>query len=391
MNDWQMIDIQPLDVVGVRDGRPFDVGDTVHARSLFPPPPWTILGALRTLLIEQAGVDPALYGNRADPSDKRRACIEKVQDVAGTPDGVPPLMLGPVMLGYPGAAGGADVVTGDSPSTRSPLLFPQPLDLEVFAGLRGREVKRLRAAPLPDGYAASLTPGLLMPALPDGARPDGDVPPWFLTPRSMDAYLAGRVPSWAVSGEQRPVFINDARIGVALDHKVVREGYFYVRHTVALAPGSCLRVPVCGLTDQAKRALSELRGVMRLGGDGHAARVSVGKDGALPRLGEPTGRRAAIYFASPTLPDDVTDERLSRLVGVPVRTVARMTRRAVPLGGWKMGIGPRVMKRLLPAGTVLHVEADGADWKRLHGMSLAADDEDRAAGLGFALVGRLED
>jgi hypothetical protein len=391
MNDWQMIDIQPLDVVGVRDGRPFDVGGTVHARSVFPPPPWTILGALRTLLIEQAGVDPALYGNRADESAQRRACIEKAREVAGTPDGLPPWMIGPVLLGCPGAAAGVDVTVGDSASTRAALMFPQPLDLEVFAEAAGRRVKRLRAAPLPDGYAASLQPGLLMPVVPGGERPDGDTPAWFLTPRSMEAYLAGGLPSWTAPDRQRPVFLGDARIGVALDSKVVREGYLYVRHTVALAPGYCLRVPVRGLTDRARRALSDLRGVLRLGGDGHAARVSVGRDVSLPRCGELVGRRAAIYFASPTVLDDISDERLSSLAGAPVRTVARMTRRGVSLGGWKMGIGPRVMKRLLPAGTVLHVEAEGADWKRLHGMSVAADDEDRAAGLGFALVGRLED
>ncbi len=55
MSRW--ITILPHDVWMFRDGRPFGAGTSYLARSVFPPTPETLQGALRSAILEYAGVD----------------------------------------------------------------------------------------------------------------------------------------------------------------------------------------------------------------------------------------------------------------------------------------------------------------------------------------------
>lgn len=73
------LSLQPLDVWTVRDGRPFDVGGVVHARAVWPPSPWTVLGAIRTALCEASGVAAVEYGGGG--SDE--AAVKRVVEVLG--------------------------------------------------------------------------------------------------------------------------------------------------------------------------------------------------------------------------------------------------------------------------------------------------------------------
>jgi CRISPR-associated protein Cmr3 len=48
--------LEPLDVWVFRDGRPFSAGEDHHAKSVFPPSPFTIQGSLRSkVLVENCG------------------------------------------------------------------------------------------------------------------------------------------------------------------------------------------------------------------------------------------------------------------------------------------------------------------------------------------------
>ncbi|MCS6846435.1 MAG: type III-B CRISPR module-associated Cmr3 family protein, partial [Anaerolineae bacterium] len=49
--------LSPVDVWLFRDGRPFDAGDDHYARSLFPPYPSVIQGAIRSHHLVVKGVD----------------------------------------------------------------------------------------------------------------------------------------------------------------------------------------------------------------------------------------------------------------------------------------------------------------------------------------------
>jgi len=388
MGDWRVVELEPLDVVSVRDGKPFDVGDAVRARSLFPPTPWSVLGALRTLLIERLGVDPALYGNRSDESKARLEAIAKVREVVGDPDGAPGFELGPVLLACAGKDGDALLVFGDEKGAKGQVAFPAPMDLGfVREGDRGARLVRLERRAAPEGYVSSVRAGSELLFAPGGDRIDDDFAGFRLTSKGMGGTLQA-----AIEGRPRqpPIVAEDNRTGIALEGKTVRQGYFYTRQTMAMAPGWSLRVAVRATNDVARKAVSELRGLVRLGSDGHAARVGQGGEWGWPGAAGDVDGRAALYFASPVALEDATAERLSKLAGGEVSVVARATMRPLSLGGWKLGVGPRDMRRYWPAGTVLHLASRGADLARLHGASVASDELERCAGFGFGLLGKLE-
>ncbi|MEM6284772.1 MAG: type III-B CRISPR module-associated Cmr3 family protein, partial [Chloroflexota bacterium] len=65
---WLMM--KPTDVWMFRDGQPFSAGEGHTARSLFPPTPFTVQGALRAHISQSLGVSLADYlsgnGNKAE-------------------------------------------------------------------------------------------------------------------------------------------------------------------------------------------------------------------------------------------------------------------------------------------------------------------------------------
>ena len=61
-----MIQIEPIDTLFFRDGKPFSMGDQSTAFGIFPPYPSTVFGAIRTGIIAQnQGLGHFLDGNMA--------------------------------------------------------------------------------------------------------------------------------------------------------------------------------------------------------------------------------------------------------------------------------------------------------------------------------------
>ena len=85
-NNATRLFLEPEDVALFRDGRSFDAGSDHRARSLFPPNPSTVLGALRSKLLMDTGVSLTAF---AEGSEEAREAI----DLIGPCDGVPPFAL----------------------------------------------------------------------------------------------------------------------------------------------------------------------------------------------------------------------------------------------------------------------------------------------------------
>lgn len=103
--------VEPLDTVFCRDGRPFNAGEDVVARSLFPPPPSTFYGAFRAAILAHRGIpfEDFHKWTKADPS------LPEV----GTPRQIGTLCLGGPWISL------LDRRTG----TYSRHLFPAPCNL----------------------------------------------------------------------------------------------------------------------------------------------------------------------------------------------------------------------------------------------------------------------
>lgn len=383
-----LISFRPLDVVSVRDGRPFDVGGVVHARSLWPLSPWTVLGALRTLLCELNGTPAIDYG-----ALRERGKRLPVDDIIGPPDGAPPFCLGPVFaVAHP---------AGGQGSPR--LLLPVPADV-VTVTVDGRtSMHRLGALPFPpvegiNGYARSTScRSVVALPRPAGMRPDKTPAVTVFSREDLDWWLAGGDPPRAATeaaGRSR-WRLEDPRIGIAIDRRTgtVEEGRFYIRYTHQLEDGHAIAVTVVEPGPPALR-WSHLQGLsLRFGADGHLASIEVDEqaDPWPPPADPGADGKAALLFLSPVRPSDI--RRLAESAGV-AEVLAVIAGRPVRIGGWQLRIegnrqvGPRPMITYYPAGTVALVKvADRAGFRQLHGRSVAQDDQERAAGFGFCLTG----
>ncbi|MCX8072830.1 MAG: hypothetical protein N3C12_10315 [Candidatus Binatia bacterium] len=377
-----ILELEPLDVFSIRSARPFDVGGVVHADFVWPPPAWTVVGALRGVLAELLGLPAVEYG-RAGSNHPRFA---NVVDRIGKPDGPAKFVIGPALV--------LDVETQS-------LRWPVPAD--VFAVREGTlKLRRLRATLLPRECQCNFKQGrtcVLAPPSDLSAHPEKSLP--------LRAFDSGLLLEW-LSGKETlelgarsaqdssPDFFTEPRIGICMDStaNTVREGLFYMRSAVQLALGRSLAVPLLDRGDGLP--WEALQGqVARFGADGHLVRLRPPRPFNLPPApGDRPLKRARILCAAPIHPGDLDNIEVE---GHQVRVLAVAAGKPVRIGGWRLLTvrrngaeveqGPRTLRTYYPAGTVLYVESDG-DLRKLHGQNLAQCEEERAAGFGFALVGQ---
>lgn len=363
--------IEPLDVISVRDGRHFDASSASLARALWPPTPWTILGALRARMVLALGCDPSQYGRRgsingSEVPEDLKSCME----VIGRPQDPPKFQLGPVLLRRDDGK----------------VLFKAPLDLFF---VEGGEIARLSCEKIEnyEDFDWSLRVKRKYVVLPKAqGHPGKEGPPKYLSKAQAEVWLSGGTPS---EGEDEPLHM-ESRIGIALGSKgTILEGMFYQRRCFALDQKWSLLVPIIEPPQGFERFRRSFEGIGELGGDRHLARFSLTRfDWPEPKQ-RPSGL-AVLWFLSPVRRTDVSTKNLTMAAGTRVRMLAVASSKPVSIGGWRMwrdeqGLSrPRPMRRYYPAGTCVFVEGDCSG---LHGRSVSADPEERAAGFGVCLCG----
>lgn len=365
--------IEPLDIVSIRDGRSFDAGGASLARALWPPSPWTVLGAIRARLVMARGQDPREYGgfgwkSGANPPAHLEECIR----LLGRPEDFPTFQIGPVLLERQDGT----------------ILFPAPLDILSIARNKPGEIP-VRLSPKDasslNGRArcSSPWPYLLLP--PEEGHPGKKVPYRYLSMEQAKVWLRGETPQPNERFEE-PI-LNESRIGIAIDPDTgrVREGMFYQRRGFVLQKGWRLLVPII---EDLKQAVG-IQGVGELGGDRHAARFSWGEF-MPPESCQTDAELAVLWFLSPVRAQDLTSQNLSNKAQSQVTVLCVGSGRPVSIGGWRMwrdsaGVSrPRSMRRYHPAGTCVYVRGQV---KSLHFTSVARDPGERAAGFGVCMVG----
>lgn len=371
--------LEPLDVLFFRDARAFGAGADHRARSLLPPPPTTLHGALRTFLAWHRGWRPGLplppeLGSAEDPGPLR--------------------VRGPFL--------GRSV--GDRVVTRHPL----PADAVVSRGRDGtlRVFPRDPDAPAP-GWARSDAEATLPWARVPVGEEWSEEPPAALEAPELTRYLRGeevQLPSSEV--EERGGFglglaCPEARTGVALEpgRRTVREGHLYTAEFVRLRAGGVLVADVW-LDGQ---PLPVEEGVLQLGGEARVARFRAApeEDWDLEETQRALAgsRRLRLYlltaapFPAGSLPPGL-ERGEGVLAGRRVRVLAAFVGRPERIGGFDLARGrPRPSRLAVPAGSVylcelLDGEVDDAVVHALHGRSLfPVGSAEERLGWGQVLVG----
>lgn len=385
---WSAFHLVPDDLLFFRDGKPSTRGTDHYLRSLFPPHPATLYGALRTRRLSDAGVD--LSGlNR--------------QTWAGR--------VGEALMAEVGAWGGFGSLELRGPwlvRDREPLL-PAPLDLGLLFGPPASAQEPapistvVRFLPVEGGERRWSHPlALLKPFQRDGGAwtpwqsPAPGIEPasaagWFLKPAGFAAWRAGSTPAAEHFVRASDLWLDEARTGVGLQNASRRSeaGLLYTFGFIRLLPGVSLGFEVRGSGLQAG-------GRVRLGGEGRTASLEAGPSFPGSSL-TAKGDLIALSLAAPSVsrlgawPSGFSRETLDGTIhDSSFRLVAAAVPGFVPIGGWDLANGrAKPLRRAVPAGCVFFLRpkqgsADDAA-RALHGRSLT-DSQDALDRQGFGLA-----
>ncbi len=396
--------LRPLDVLFFRDSRPFGAGEAHLARSLFPPSPSTVHGALRARLVEDSGKVNAF---RKGTLDGALAAL-----VGSGPTGATKLGLRGPLPAKRGRDGKltpffpppADFLVTEDGRSRLELA-PRRMPSDVRTGGSTFHTERTTgdASPHALGLLWARTPGM-------GAGGPGEEGVW-VEDEALGAYLrdAPNIPP-----QRRVLHHSEPRVGLQRSAgRTAEPGMLYQAHYVRLHDAEDPQAEV-GLAVQVDaKVLNHMRGgPLALGGEGRAARwerLDFQWPAAPPAAHILQSRGLKLYLATPAcfeggwLPGDWAVDDVgrihARLKSTRAWLVGAAVGKAVHFGGWDLAGGaPRTMARFVPAGSVYYLELDeqvqeaqvNEIIQAYHGTSAlqAACDPQRAdMGFGLTLVG----
>lgn len=316
--------LSPVDVWLFRDGRPFDAGDDHYARSLFPPYPSVMQGAIRSHHLVVKGVDLR---------DKRA-----IAQAVGTAENFGSLRLRGPFLARREANG------------RLTRFFPAPADaVPVGDGLIQPATP---APPAQRGVHTSTDlPQLLFP--PAEAKAQKYEPGGWLDEAQLKDYLAGRAVKLHRADD---LFLVEHRYGIGIDsdRRATREGLLYAAEFIRPCPNVGLYVEVSGYEGW------PAAGVMRIGGEGHGARFEQVKRPDWPAPSDSLPPRFKLYFAGPTyFAGGWQPENWSNFFDGDVTLAAVALPGYESRGGFDWASGSqKPARRYVPAGSVYYFESN---------------------------------
>ena len=334
--------IEPLDVLILRGNKLFaDAGS--HGEALMPPWPSVAAGALRSRMLADAGIDPAAFAaGQAGLDPELAASLGSI----ATP--------GTFRLAHFGLARNTGT---DSAPTFEPLL-PLPADISVDHSEHATLLQPTLLHPaLASSYPLLHTPVLCQP---EAGKPRSGL---WLTAAGIAAWQRGEAPArgkghWLPSAA---VWQPDLRLGIALEagKATVAEGQLYTSEAIALKPGIAFVVRVQGAD-----GVLPAKGLLRFGGDGHAARVRP-VDCTLPAPDSAALARAGRFRLLLTSPgifpqgwrlpgtDDSAPDGRWHFYGASARLLCAAVPRLETISGWDVALRqPKPALRAAPAGSV---------------------------------------
>ncbi len=332
--------LEPVDTWFFRAGTPFTAGSAPQedVRSLFPPHPPTVAGALRSALAQSRGW-----------SGRGRWSREIAGILGDGPENLAMLSLdGPFLL------------RNEEPLFRAPrhlLGIDGPAGWKPAAFLRpGTPV----ACDLGDAVRLPETPAASAGNSDDQARRKIGDDQW-LTLAGVNAVLRAELPAASDVVSSGTLWSDEPRIGLARDAetRTAQEGHLYSTRHVRLQRGVSLGVRIAGLPADWRPPFGR---TVSFGGEGRMAEcreweAEASLDTRLPATAD-SGRVALIALSPLDLADGVCagGEPLEELGGAVV--VSACLARPLRIGGWdSLARRPLPLRSVLPPASVLFCES----------------------------------
>lgn len=322
--------LEPVDVWLFRDGKPFDAGSDHRARSLFPPYPSVMQGAIRSHHLVVKGIDLR----------NRHAIAAEV----GTVDNFRGLRLrGPFIA--------------KEENGRLTRYFPVPADVtpdEKTGRYRVLQPRSRQEMPHILTNAPVELPMLLWP--PEDSEPSkADLGQWMAEEELLKCLRGG--PAVAVRSDD--LFLRENRFGIGRNDatRTTEEGALYEVEFIRPCKDVGLWVQVEGYDGWPGS------GLMRIGGEGRGAYFhQLTEPLAWPSPPEPLPKRFKVYFASPTYFEDgwKPKDGWGRFFEGHVTLQAVALNRYESIGGFDWASsGQKPARRYVPAGSVYYFAGEG--------------------------------
>jgi len=331
--------LQPLDVWLFRDGRPFDVGLSYRAESLFPPYPTSIQGAIRShqLVLQHIPLH-----------EEARKLQNIILDTVGTP------------VNYEGTEYDYKGLLINGPhlarieNNKIVRYFPQPADA-VSVDKTCHKLKLCSSPkPKPSSVITNIEKEFFLLGLDD--QPAKGESGLWISEEELSLYFNGEEITGILS---KDLFETENRVGISMDNykNVTQEGGFYEVEYIRPSKNVGLIIEVNG----ERYSNWPKSGIMRIGGENHAAQFEIVKMKNLPSIPNPLPKRFRMYFATPTFFEGGWRPKTwNKFFNGEVLVRAAAIGRYQSIGGFDYAIqSHKPSLRFVPAGSVYYFENDG--------------------------------
>jgi len=359
-----------LDTLFFRESRPFDTIGGSELSSVFPPPPRTVLGALRSAIGDELGADWRAFSKNEDYTVKGK----KLRTLIGYGNDLGELTLDGLWLSQDGER-----------------LYPAPLFLLHRAGEESF-YKRLRI-----GNAIKTNLGTThLPIAPQKNQGYHRLESAWLTRAGLESVLSGGLPSQKTLHLQSDLLKRESRLGIARDNskRTVEKGLLYQTCHVRPNAGLAIDADISGLNEE----INIDNSVVRLGGEGRMAGIKLANRPTLakaPKTTEAT-RGVILVLLTPArfgagkngwLPPNFKHHKENELDvwrghvhGIALTLRCAVLGKAEREGGWDVAEGkPRDVLSLIPSGSCYYCTVDdgniSAAIASLHGKPLGEDQQ----------------
>ena len=367
------LQINAIDTLMFRDGRPFNQADAgaSEAVSIFPPYPPTIVGAIRAALWKHKGGAWPLDGSLGNGTNWQSGNKILKPLRFGAPqllcDGVP---VFPVPLHIvEGKNGNRKELTVLAPGDEHDcdlgnVRLPEPMDTDL-AGIKTIEDRWVTAAG--------------MQKILNGELPDRERVKWKAITPIEDCHFVNRQRLWQA----------EPRVGIGIERKsrTTTDGQLYMATHTRMHAGVSLHVQLDGYKGMHfKRALQPLAGEHRM------AEITIDTDKAVKPPGMSKnleGGRYCIILLSPLVIDKMLRAG-DGFDGLPGVVVSACIGKPVGIGGWNSTTKPYgsiPLRQCIPAGSVFFMkDGEGLNTAKTHHIGMASE-----WGFGQVLIGKWQE
>lgn len=361
-----IIEINPLDTLFFRDGKPFTMGEDTWSNGIFPPYPSVIYGALRTLY----------FANHIDELRKANENNDPTKKIK---------------------------IKGMFLKIRDEIYFPLPLDCVKRKGNKKNE--GLVLLPQPAGEFISNYPGLekILTLYDSSSDKIENIKNAVLSESSFKEYIDGKSNNITYS-KIDDYLISEPKIGIARSSEThaSEEGKLYRVDMNRLENKNGEKISIVVNFDGADELNLPENGIMKLGGEGKAVSYNKYKEGNInidfPKFNE-GAEQFKILLTTPAIfrkgwiPDWIDEEKLvGKYNGLTMKLLTAAIGKAIYIGGFDMKERkPKPMYKAVPAGSVYYFELEEGNMEKVKKTfhQKAISDVYSEQGFGIAYVGKI--